>query len=412
MRAEQTTKAILVAVVVLGLFGSAWATEGPIAHWTFDEGSGGTAYDSAGGNDGTITGATWTSGQINGALDFDGSSDYVNIGRPAALANMGSGTIMLWLKPSITITSAMSGWISLFNKNASGVGLEGDTFVAFRVGKLKLDIINDSGTQFQIFSDSDYWPANVWQHATVTWDNSTGAVRMYINGTEQAETLDIFTGLAMAVDRDVVVGGNSDKNDCWFNGVIDEVAVYDRALSDAEIWGILNERSLEVAVDIKPGSCPNPLNLKSRGVLPVAILGSEDFNVNTIDIASIRLAGVAPVRSSFEDVAAPGIDANDCNCNTIGPDGFTDMVLKFKTQEIVEQIYCELDGNLVKGDWLELLLTGQLADQTPFEGADCVVTVGIVPQSLAAKKADINQDGLVDAFDFSWLAKHWLQSSR
>jgi N-acetylneuraminic acid mutarotase len=60
-----------------------------------------------------------------------------------------------------------------------------------------------------------------------------------------------------------------------------------------------------VHVDIKPTSCPNPLNVTSKGVLPVAILGTEDFDVNKIDVASIRLDGVAPIRSSLEDVAAP-----------------------------------------------------------------------------------------------------------
>jgi len=185
---------------------------------------------------------------------------------------------------------------------------------------------------------------------------------------------------------------------------------FDRNSDDtpADIW-VSHLQGLAVNVDIKPGSCPNPLNLSSRGVLPVAILGGEDFNVNTIDIAALRLEGVAPIRSSFEDVGGPGIDTNDCNCTNTGPDGYTDLVLKFKTQEIVEQVYSELDGDIAKGDWLELLLTGQLADQTPIEGADCVVIVGKVPQSLKAKKADINKDGRVDTFDFAALSEHWLQ---
>ncbi|MHC4734109.1 MAG: TolB family protein [Planctomycetota bacterium] len=51
---------------------------GPIAHWKFDEGSGSIAYDSAGDHDGTIYGADWTAGQINGALSFNGVDDYVN----------------------------------------------------------------------------------------------------------------------------------------------------------------------------------------------------------------------------------------------------------------------------------------------------------------------------------------------
>jgi len=169
---------------------------------------------------------------------------------------------------------------------------------------------------------------------------------------------------------------SSDGRSFYFVGVTDGEM--------ADIWvSYLISRPVEI--DIKPGSCPNPLNLSSRGMLPVAILGSEDFDVNFIDIATLRLAGAAPVRSSLEDVAGPGIDANDCDCNTMGPDGYTDMVLKFRTREIVEQIYSELGGDLVKGDWLELLLTGQLSDQTPIEGADCVVIVGKVPQSLTAQ---------------------------
>jgi len=193
---------------------------------------------------------------------------------------------------------------------------------------------------------------------------------------------------------------SSDGRTFYFVGVADG--------GIADIW-VSNLISRQVEIDIKPGSCPNPLNLFSRGVLPVAILGGEDFDVNSIDIATLRLAGAAPVRSNFEDVAGPGIDANDCDCNTIGPDGYADMVLKFKTQDVVEQIHSELDGDLVKDDWLELMLTGQLYDQTPIEGADCVVIVGKVPQSLAARKADINKDGRVDNFDFATLSEYWLQ---
>ncbi|GAI36006.1 unnamed protein product, partial [marine sediment metagenome] len=55
-----------------------------------------------------------------------------------------------------------------------------------------------------------------------------------------------------------------------------------------------------VEVDIKPGSCPNPLNLKSEGVLSVAILGSEDFDVTTIDPGSIFLEGVPTIRTNYE----------------------------------------------------------------------------------------------------------------
>lgn len=167
---------------------------------------------------------------------------------------------------------------------------------------------------------------------------------------------------------------------------------------------------IAAGVDIKPGSCPNPLNLRSRGLLPVAILGAINLDVNTIDIASIRLAGVAPIRSSLEDVATPVSDGNECDCTTAGPDGYTDLTLKFKTQEIVEELL-NAEGDLIKGEEWVLTLTGSLSDDTPIEGADCVVIRGKVPRATAAKRSDINEDGIVNLLDFATMTANWLEST-
>jgi len=136
------------------------------------------------------------------------------------------------------------------------------------------------------------------------------------------------------------------------------------------------EPLLVVDVDIKPGSCPNPLNVTDKGVLPVAVLGSEGFDVTTIDIASIRLEGVAPIRSNYEDVATPVyVEDEDeyCECTTEGPDGYLDLTLKFKVQEVVAVI-----GEVNNGDLFELSLTGVLTEVfegTPIKGTDCVVVI-------------------------------------
>lgn len=61
-----------------------------------------------------------------------------------------------------------------------------------------------------------------------------------------------------------------------------------------------------VSLDIKPGSCPNPINPVSQGKTPVALAGSVAFDVASIDVESIRLEGVAPIRHSVEDVTSPG----------------------------------------------------------------------------------------------------------
>lgn len=131
-----------------------------------------------------------------------------------------------------------------------------------------------------------------------------------------------------------------------------------------------------VFVDIKPGSCPNPLNLKKKGVLPVAILGTEDFDVTSIDPATIRLSKegvegeVAPLRWSYEDVATP-FEGELCDCWDLNGDGYMDMTIKFKAQEVVNTL--ELDENA--GETIPLTLKGNLVgaeEGTPIQGQDCV----------------------------------------
>jgi hypothetical protein len=168
--------------------------------------------------------------------------------------------------------------------------------------------------------------------------------------------------------------------------------------------------TIEVAVDIKPGSCPNPLNLKSKGVLPVAVLGTEEFDVTEIDPASIRLEGVAPLRSAMEDVAAPVTDTNDCNCMQPGPDGYMDLTLKFSRPLLVQALmlaYPDIDAR----DVLTLNLTGNLANGISIEGADCIVIVGRVPDGLAADLADVNKDGKVNLGDIFMVRKHYGKST-
>lgn len=146
---------------------------------------------------------------------------------------------------------------------------------------------------------------------------------------------------------------------------------------------------IEVPLDIKPTSCPNPLNTKSNGVIPVAILGTEEFDVNNIDPATVLLEGVAPLRWAYEDVSTPFepyIGKTDCDndCNTLDPDGYTDLTLKFDAQELFFAIgavqteileYQVTEAMLEDGECVILTLTGNLFEDfggTQFTGEDVV----------------------------------------
>ena len=102
--------------------------------------------------------------------------------------------------------------------------------------------------------------------------------------------------------------------------------------------------SIEVAIPVSVNVIPQKLNVKKNGVLPVVVFGSADLDVRRIDPASVRLEGVAPIRSNMKDIAAPGDPDEDIkSC----PDGFKDLRLKFRAQEIVAALGEVNDGQEV-----------------------------------------------------------------
>lgn len=133
-------------------------------------------------------------------------------------------------------------------------------------------------------------------------------------------------------------------------------------------------RPIPVYVDIKPGSWPNPVPLKSKGVLPVAVLGTADFDVTTIDPETVQLTlegvGVSPLRWSLEDVATPYLVDLGCGGHDLEGDGYLDLTLKFKTQEVIATLGLDAFSD---GDVVILILTGNLFDGTPIQGQDCIV---------------------------------------
>jgi len=150
--------------------------------------------------------------------------------------------------------------------------------------------------------------------------------------------------------------------------------------------GAYEFRPANVFLDIKPGSCPNPLNRNSHGILLVAVVGSETFDVTAIDVYSVGLSradgiggAVAPnegppgPHSTFEDVATP-FEGDWCDCHVATGDGILDLSLKFRTDDLVDVL--ELD-DLLPGALVELVLSGTLADGGVFIASDCV---RIVPQ--------------------------------
>lgn len=142
-----------------------------------------------------------------------------------------------------------------------------------------------------------------------------------------------------------------------------------------------------VVMDIRPGSCPNPINRRSKGVIPIALFGSSDFDVEQVDISSLmlfRADGMGGIVSPHEgppgphttvsDIGAaglPGEEDEDCACreSSSEEDGFMDLVMKFKTADVMHQL--ELD-EFERGTQVELMLSGYMLDGSEFSASDCV----------------------------------------
>ncbi len=178
------------------------------------------------------------------------------------------------------------------------------------------------------------------------------------------------------------------------------IAWTDMRSGDMDIYGVYVAEEapiLDALMDIRPGSSTNPLNLtmyenkhddklpnpKKGGVLPVAVLGTPDMYVRDIDVSSVLLEGVAPLRYSYEDVATPTKNTGPCSYTTEGPDGYEDLTLKFLKSSFAEAL-----GDISSQTELVLLLTGQLQDGMQFEARDCVAVVGNIDPKRKVGKID------------------------
>jgi hypothetical protein len=138
-------------------------------------------------------------------------------------------------------------------------------------------------------------------------------------------------------------------------------------------------------LDLKPGACPNPFNAKSQGVLTALVIGSDDLDAALIDLDSLRLGRddghggtVAPIQGPpgpqphLVDLATDQDDAEICECTPSGPDGVTDLMLKFDSEDLARVL--GLKG-LPKGTTVRLELSGRLLDNSPFVVEDCLLIV-------------------------------------
>jgi hypothetical protein len=212
----------------------------------------------------------------------------------------------------------------------------------------------DSNSTWHVTNDLawDDVPVGQWVHVAFVWDldgigGTSDKLRIYRDGVVVAANADDIPIPGVWPDTDAVriLGHHAYYRFGQPTAYLDNIMVWDYAITDFSHRSC--EPKIEVSIDIKPGSDPNSINLKSKGVVPVAVLTTDNFDASTVDPATVLFAGAQPVRWTLEDVDG---------------DGDEDLLFHFRTQEL----------NLTS-DSTEATLTGKTLDGVwAIEGTDAV----------------------------------------
>jgi Concanavalin A-like lectin/glucanases superfamily/Bacterial Ig-like domain/Bacterial Ig domain/PKD domain/Glucose / Sorbosone dehydrogenase len=238
-----------------------------VAAYSFDEASGPSAGDNSGnGNTGTLTGATWTTaGRFGSAISFDGVDDTVVVADSSSLDLTAGVTMMAWVRA----TALGNKWRTVLFKERTGNIVYG--VYANRNTGLPIAEVT-TGTSVKNATGTAGLPLDAWAHVTATYDGA--ALRLYVDGALITTTA--VTGAMPVSTGPLRVGGNSIWGE-YFQGLIDEVRVYRRALSTAEIQTDMARR-----VGVPDTEAPTaPTGLVATGALGRATLSWTAATDNT-----------------------------------------------------------------------------------------------------------------------------------
>jgi hypothetical protein len=208
---------------------------GRVGYWKFDEASGNTAADSTNlVNDGSLQGSPiWRDGggTIEGALEFDGSGDYVEVANSSSLQMTDAVTIAAWVKSDRWDSGS---YVNVIARKGEGNPNNYQLAVADGVVAFYLDDSDASGIRGNT-------PLNTgtWYHLAGTWDGST--VQIYVNGVLDNDPPDPRTGTIGTDSRALYIGGRSGTD--LFDGLIDDLRIYNRNLCVDEIMELYSAGS-------------------------------------------------------------------------------------------------------------------------------------------------------------------------
>jgi len=289
-------------------------------------------------------------GKVGQAFSFDGVDDFVQV--PGMFGGGPELTIEAWIRidgtqpsfQSIVSSPAPGEFVHL--QTAQSVGSSGNVAV-----------YTDTNPALGMLLDPiPQTPTGAWRHVAISV--RSGETRLYVQGSLLDSGGEVFSQILAT--SDLRIGGTLPLGGRFFKGAIDEVTIYDRALTEAEIQDILAAdaagkcKVTTVPVDIKPGSAQNRINPNSRGRITVAILTGGAFDATAVDDTTV-LFGQTGTEATAVHAVLEDVDG----------DLDVDMVLQFRTQ----------DTGIECGD-TAAALTGATFGGLAIAGSDAITTVG------------------------------------
>ena len=336
---------------------SAQTPDGLVSCWPGD----GNANDVIAGNNGDLLGEpapTFVGGALNDAFRFTGLVDeQVKVNNNNALEPT-AVSVSLWMR-----STGPTGARYLLAKGANGCASASYAF--YLSGGLRFYVTTDPGSFVLSPADNTVFDGT-WHHAVGTYSPADGKVRLYVDGSQ--------VGSGGSAGNQIDYTRMPSSSDLHFGewptgcvpeyvGDIDEIQIYNVVLTGDEVAGLYNggtplacDPTINVLIDIKPGSDPNCFNINGHGVIPVAILGSDTFDVRDVDVGTLIFGSLA--------VRVRGNKGALCGFEDVNDDGLEDLVCQFEDDPGFWNP--NGDGTATLG--------GALLDGTPFEGTDSICT--------------------------------------
>lgn len=243
-------------------------TDNLISYWKLDESSG-NAADSVASNTGTNTSVSYSSGKINNGADFNGTSSELNFGSDSSLDDLTAFSISVWLKPT-----TFSGSRYFLGKTKKYATIYGN-------GQFRYQIEHGT-TEADTYTNTGALTFGSWNHVVVTYSQAGDRkIRIYINGSEASYGAQTASAGTLQSDASYNFYAASINNlSSWYYGSMDELGIWGRAISSAEVTSLYNGGS----------GLPYPL---STGYTIAAALGTFALTGNTSGLKASRYLSLA-----------------------------------------------------------------------------------------------------------------------